>query len=73
VLEAYTTYTLTVEVGNIASGTGLPPFGTLDLSDVNAFAQAFRDGEPPADLGGDGLIDLTDINLFVAAFTDGCP
>jgi hypothetical protein len=37
VLEAYTTYTLTVEVGNIASGIGLPPFDSFGFYDLDGF------------------------------------
>ena len=32
-----TTYTLTVEVGNIASGTGLPPFDSFGFYDLDGF------------------------------------
>jgi hypothetical protein len=50
-----------------------PPFGLLDLADVNAFAGGFVAGDPVSDLNGDGLFDLGDINLFVTAFLGGCP
>ena len=36
-LEADTVYTLTVEVGNIASGTGLPPFDSFGFFDLDGF------------------------------------
>ncbi|MEM9083469.1 MAG: hypothetical protein AAGB34_07730 [Planctomycetota bacterium] len=36
-LEANTTYTLIVEVGNIASGTGLPPFDNFGFYDLDGF------------------------------------
>jgi hypothetical protein len=51
----------------------VPPFGLLDLNDINAFVNAFVSGDPQADLDGSGLIDLTDVNIFVASFTAGCP
>jgi hypothetical protein len=35
--EADTTYTLTVQVGNIASGTGLPPFDVYGFFDLDGF------------------------------------
>jgi len=35
--QAGTTYTLTVEVGNIASGTGSPPFDTYGFFDLDGF------------------------------------
>jgi hypothetical protein len=49
------------------------PFGTLDLSDINAFVTAFTGAGPSGDLDGNGVFDLDDINLFVAAFLAGCP
>lgn len=49
------------------------PFGTLDLSDINAFVAGFVAMEPAGDINGNGVFDLTDINLFVSAFTAGCP
>lgn len=36
-LEADTLYTLTVEVGNIASGTGLPPFDSFGFYNLDGF------------------------------------
>lgn len=50
-----------------------PPFGTLDLSDINAFVNGFTAQNPVADLNNDGVYDLADINLFVNAFLAGCP
>ena len=47
--------------------------GVLDLDDINAFVQAFQNGDLLADLTGDGVLDLQDINEFVQAFTAGCP
>jgi hypothetical protein len=49
------------------------PFGVLDLSDINAFVDAFAGAGPAGDLDGNGVFDLDDINLFVAAFLAGCP
>ncbi|MBZ0173124.1 MAG: hypothetical protein K8E66_12130, partial [Phycisphaerales bacterium] len=49
-----------------------PPFGVLDLNDVNAFVNAFVNQQPQADLDQNGLIDLVDINLFVSHFLAGC-
>lgn len=50
-----------------------PPFGVLDLADLNAFVAGFVSADPIADLNADGLYDLTDLGAFVAAFTAGCP
>ena len=50
-----------------------PPFGVLDLNDIGAFVGGFLDGEPIADLNGDGVFDLDDISGFVDAFVGGCP
>ncbi|USN98839.1 MAG: S8 family serine peptidase [Phycisphaeraceae bacterium] len=51
-----------------------PPFGVLDLADVQAFIGAFIAHDPIADIAGpDGVWDLADVQAFVAAFTAGCP
>lgn len=51
-----------------------PPFGVLDLGDVNAFLIAFVNQDPLADIAPPfGVWDLSDIGLFVSEFTAGCP
>lgn len=51
-----------------------PPFGILDLSDIQAFTIAFQAGLPEADFAPPaGVFDLADIQAFVAAFVAGCP
>jgi hypothetical protein len=51
-----------------------PPFGVLDLADINAFVTAFVAQQPPADLAAPfGVFDLADINAFVTSFNAGCP
>lgn len=50
-----------------------PPFGVLDLVDVNTFIAGFVSQDPIADLTGEGIFDLSDLNLFVSAFLAGCP
>ena len=49
------------------------PYGVLDLADVQAFAGAFVDQLPLADLNADGIWDLADIQAFIGAFNAGCP
>jgi 1,4-alpha-glucan branching enzyme len=49
------------------------PFGTLDLSDVTGFVQAFSMQQSAADLDGNGIWDLADTLAFVDAFGAGCP
>ncbi|USN98766.1 MAG: hypothetical protein H6810_11475 [Phycisphaeraceae bacterium] len=49
-----------------------PPYGLLDLADVNVFATAFLAQNPLADQNNDGIYDLVDINLFVTGFLAGC-
>ena len=50
------------------------PFGVLDLSDVNAFVNAFTSGDPLADLAAPfGVLDLSDVGAFVQSFVAGCP
>jgi hypothetical protein len=62
-----------VPTGTCNAADLAPPFGTLDLTDINAFAGAFLAGELPADIDGNGLLDLTDITTFVNSFLSGCP
>ena len=50
-----------------------PPFGVLDLADINAFVGSFSVADPGADLNGDELVDLSDINAFMSDFVAGCP
>lgn len=51
-----------------------PPFGVLDLADINAFVSAFIANEPLADLAPPfGVFDLADVNAFVTSFVSGCP
>ncbi len=49
------------------------PFGVLDLADVQAFVAAFANGQPLADLNGDGVFDLADVQAYIGAFSKGCP
>jgi len=49
-----------------------PPYGLLDLSDVNVFTTAFVSADPVADMNDDGIFDLVDINQFVVGFLAGC-
>ncbi|MEM1186140.1 MAG: LamG-like jellyroll fold domain-containing protein [Planctomycetota bacterium] len=51
-----------------------PPFGIVDLADIDAFIAAFLVQDPLADLVPPaGVIDLADIDAFIAAFLAGCP
>lgn len=51
-----------------------PPFGTLDLSDITGFIQAFLAQDPAADLAEPyGFFDLYDLTAFAVSFTNGCP
>ncbi|MEM1186735.1 MAG: S8 family peptidase [Planctomycetota bacterium] len=50
------------------------PFGVLDLSDTNAFIDAFVNGGTAADIAAPfGFIDLSDVDAYIAAFLAGCP
>ncbi|MBZ0173176.1 MAG: hypothetical protein K8E66_12400, partial [Phycisphaerales bacterium] len=44
------------------------PCGVLDLADILAFGPLFLDGDPAADLNGDGLFDLADVLAFGPLF-----
>jgi len=47
--------------------------GTLNLDDINLFAQAFTSGNLDADMDDNGTLNLDDINLFAQCFVAGCP
>lgn len=66
---------LAIEYGRTPCPADLaPPFGVLDLGDINAFVSAFASGGSQADLAAPfGVLDLADINAFVTAFMAGCP
>ncbi|MAY73150.1 MAG: hypothetical protein CMJ31_00210 [Phycisphaerae bacterium] len=66
-LEAGMTYTLSVGVGNIASGTGNPPFdqfGFFDLDGFPGYRVELLAGEPP--LGPPSVLVADDNTLFGA-------
>lgn len=51
-----------------------PPFGVLDLADLQAFIIAFIGMDPAADLAPPtGVFDLSDLSAFITAFLAGCP
>ena len=51
-----------------------PPYGILDLNDIQIFIAAFLAQDPLADLAPPaGVFDLADLQLFVTAFLGGCP
>jgi hypothetical protein len=43
--------------------------GVFDLTDLQAFVQAFLSGDPAADFTGDGVLDLADLVPFTHALT----
>ncbi|MEZ6317756.1 MAG: GC-type dockerin domain-anchored protein [Phycisphaerales bacterium] len=47
--------------------------GTLNLDDVNLFANAFAAGDLLADVDGNGVLNLDDVNTFALSFVAGCP
>lgn len=51
-----------------------PPYGVLDLADINAFVAGFINQDPATDIAPPfGVWDLADINAFAEAFGLGCP
>lgn len=61
-------------LGNPCIADLAPPFGVLDLADVQAFIAGFLAQNPIADLAPPfGVWDLADVQAFVAAFVAGCP
>jgi len=47
--------------------------GTLNLDDINLFAQAFVAMDSAADVDNNGSYNLDDINIFAQCFVGGCP
>ncbi|MEZ6318929.1 MAG: endonuclease [Phycisphaerales bacterium] len=47
--------------------------GTLNLDDVNLFANAFAASDLLADVDGNGVLNLDDVNTFALSFVAGCP
>ncbi len=51
-----------------------PPYGTLNVDDIDAFVSGFLAGDlATADCDGNGSLNVDDIDCFVAAFLAGCP
>ena len=51
-----------------------PPFGVLDLADVQTFVAGFLAGDPASDMAAPfGVYDLADLQAFVSGFMGGCP
>ncbi|MEM1185908.1 MAG: di-heme oxidoredictase family protein [Planctomycetota bacterium] len=51
-----------------------PPFGLLDLGDVDTFITAFGGQDLTADIAPPfGVLDLDDVDAFIASFLSGCP
>ena len=51
-----------------------PPFGVLDLADVNAFLVGFLGQDSVSDIAAPfGVWDLADVQTFITAFNSGCP
>lgn len=49
------------------------PYGTLDMTDVLVFLEAFGERRTAANLAGPGGVwDVDDLLVFLAAFTQGC-
>ena len=60
------------DTGNIADL--VPPFGVLDLADIQAFVDGFLNQDPIADLAAPfGVLDLADVQAFTQAFLNGIP
>lgn len=51
-----------------------PPYGLLDLADIQGFLTRFMAQAPSADLAPPvGVFDLADLTAFVTSFFGGCP
>ncbi|MBZ0173490.1 MAG: hypothetical protein K8E66_13990, partial [Phycisphaerales bacterium] len=63
----------TIDVKFVCISDIAPPFGILDLADVNGFVSAFLAQDPLADIAEPiGVFDLADINTFIQNFLNGC-
>ena len=51
----------------------VPPFGTLNFFDVQAFLNCFAGNDMRADLTGDSVCDFFDVQMFLDAYAAGCP
>ncbi|MEM1184512.1 MAG: GC-type dockerin domain-anchored protein [Planctomycetota bacterium] len=52
----------------------VPPFGVVDLDDLDEFIDLFLDADPSVDFVEPfGIVDLDDLDVFVNAFVGGCP
>ncbi|MBZ0172865.1 MAG: hypothetical protein K8E66_10825, partial [Phycisphaerales bacterium] len=73
-LDVRLVYTPTaVDVKFVCISDLAPPFGVLDLADVNGFVSAFLAQDPLADIAEPiGVFDLADINTFIQNFLSGC-
>jgi len=49
------------------------PFNALDLSDLQAFLNAYAGAENSADVNGDGVLDFFDLSRFLNVLAGGCP
>jgi hypothetical protein len=51
-----------------------PPYGVLDLADLQGFVAGFLGQDPIADVAPPfGVFDLADLQFFVSTFLSGCP
>lgn len=51
-----------------------PPYGVIDLADINAFVVGFTARDPVVDQAEPfGVFDLDDIQAFIGSFFAGCP
>ncbi|MEM1185972.1 MAG: endonuclease [Planctomycetota bacterium] len=51
-----------------------PPFGVLDLTDIDTFVAAFVASDLTADIAAPfGVLDVSDIDAFIVSFLSGCP
>ncbi|USN98611.1 MAG: hypothetical protein H6810_10625 [Phycisphaeraceae bacterium] len=63
----------TVDVKFVCISDLAPPYGVLDLADVNGFVSAFISQDPLADIAEPiGVFDLLDISTFIVNFLNGC-
>jgi len=46
---------------------------TLNIDDINSFAQAFVGGDLSVDFDNNGTLNIDDINTFAQCFVGGCP
>lgn len=72
VFDSGRAYTIDLACGSICRVDLSAPFGAIDIFDFLAFLDLFAQGDPTADMNGDGVFDTFDFLEFLNQFSAGC-